>query len=38
MEILVVAVGALVVGFLVAYLLLHSSVKNSYEIQFQERL
>ncbi len=38
MEILVVAVGALVVGFLLAYLLLHSSLKNSFEIQFQARL
>ena len=38
MEILVVAIGAFVVGLLVAYPLFRSSIKNSYEIQFHERV
>ena len=38
MGILVVAVGALVVGFLLASLLVYSPLKNRFEIQLQERL
>ena len=38
MELFVVAVGALVVGFLLASLLVYSPLKNRFEIQLQERL
>jgi len=38
MDTLIIGVGALILGFLLAWLLVYSSLKSRFEIQFQERL